>query len=229
MPALLLFDIDGTLVDTGGEGGFALLDAVEEVLGMPRHLVPPLQLAGATDGGITRQLFSQLGLPWCDRKAGDYLDAYLKHLKVRLCSPHSPALLIEGAGGVLEELAKSKEVHLGLLTGNLKAGAEIKLTQFGVWHHFISGAFADDAEDRNLLGPFALKRMEEATGVSYSKDEVFVIGDTPKDIACAHAFGARCIAVTTGSYDRASLEAHQPWAILDTLAGQGLHQLLATR
>jgi phosphoglycolate phosphatase-like HAD superfamily hydrolase len=147
-------------------------------------------------------------------------------LELRLRRPQSPAILLPGAEGILQELADSEDVHLGLLTGNLKAGAEIKLRQFGVWHHFISGAFADDAEDRNLLGPFALERMQEATGARYSRDEIFVIGDTPKDIACAHAFGARCIAVTTGSYDRASLEPHQPWAILDSLAGRGLHQLL---
>ena len=227
MPKLLLFDIDGTLVDTGGEGGLALLDAVEEVLETPRERVPPLQLAGATDGGITRQLFSQLGFQWCDQKAGVYLQCYLKHLEVRLRRPHSPAILLPGAEGLLKDLADSENIHLGLLTGNLKAGAEIKLRQFDVWHHFISGAFADDAEDRNLLGPFALERMQEATGASYSMDEIFVIGDTPKDIACAHAFGARCIAVTTGSYDRASLESHKPWAILDSLAGGGLHQLLS--
>lgn len=229
MPALLLFDIDGTLVDTGGEGGQALLDAVEEVLGIPRALVPPLQLAGATDGGITRELFFQLGLPWCDQKSHEYLQCYLVHLKRRLQHSQSPATLLPGARDALNALEQSEDTHLGLLTGNLRAGAEIKLSRFGIWHHFIDGAYADDAEDRNLLGPFALQRIQDATGFKYDPSEVFVIGDTPKDIACAHAFGARCIAVTTGSYDRTSLESHGPWAILDSLAGSRLHEILASR
>ncbi len=226
MPKLLLFDIDGTLVDTGGEGGLALLDAVEEVLGMPRECVPHLELAGATDGGITRQLFHQLDIAWSEDRVAEYLRCYLKHLERRMKAPKFPGKLLPRVTEVLDRLRGRDDMHLGLLTGNVRAGAEIKLRHFEVWSYFAEGAFADDAEDRNLLGPFALRRMQNFHGVEYSLDEVFVIGDTPKDIACARAMGARCIAVATGSYDRASLEHADAWAVLDSLEPDALVPLL---
>jgi phosphoglycolate phosphatase len=228
MPKLLLFDIDGTLVDTGGEGGLALLDAVEEVLNKPREIVPRLELAGATDGGITRQLFHQLDVEWDEEQVAVYIRCYLKHLERRMKAPTFPGRLLPGVTEVLEVLSQNDDMHLGLLTGNVKAGAEIKLRHFDVWTYFADGAFADDAEDRNLLGPFAISRMKQFHGVDYSPDDVFVIGDTPKDIACARAIGARCIAVTTGCYDRASLEQSNAWAVLDALDPDALVRLLTS-
>ena len=226
MPKLLLFDIDGTLVDTGGEGGHALLDAVEEVLKKPRACVPRLELAGATDGGITRHLFDQLNIVWTEERVAEYLQCYLRHLGRRMAAPTFPGKLLPGVIEVLNALHERDDMHLGLLTGNVRAGAEIKLRRFDVWSYFADGAFADDAEDRNLLGPFALQRMRNFHGVDYSEDEVFVIGDTPKDIACARAIGARCIAVTTGSYDRAHLEQSDAWVVLDVLDPKTLVRLL---
>jgi phosphoglycolate phosphatase-like HAD superfamily hydrolase len=94
----------------------------------------------------------------------------------------------------------------------------MKLARFDLHPHFVDGAFGDDAEDRNLLGPVAMRRMSAATGRSYAVEDVIVIGDTPKDIACAHAIGARCLAVGTGHFEAEALRVHQPWMCLESLA-----------
>jgi phosphoglycolate phosphatase-like HAD superfamily hydrolase len=94
----------------------------------------------------------------------------------------------------------------------------MKLRRFDLGSRFVDGAFGDDAEDRNLLGPVAMRRMTQATGRTYSVEEVIVIGDTPKDISCAHAIGARCLAVGTGHFQAEALRVHQPWLCLESLA-----------
>lgn len=215
---LLLFDIDGTLLDTGGAGGAALLDAVEELFGVPRHTLAPLNLAGATDKGVVRELFTQFQAVLSEAQVSTYLEAYLRHLHRRLHGESFAGRLLPGVVDLLQTLAKVEGIHLGLLTGNIRRGAHLKLARFGIHHHFRDGAFGDDAEDRNLLGAVAVDRMAAATGSSFADATVIVIGDTPKDIACARAIGARCLAVGTGIYSAAELHAQQPWQCLESLA-----------
>lgn len=224
---LLLFDIDGTLLDTGGAGGASLLDAVEDILGVARHTLPPLDLAGATDGGVIRTLLGQVGQAWEAALVSRYLQAYVQRLQARVDHADFRGRLLPGVTALLTRLAASGQADLGLLTGNIRAGADIKLRRFDIHTHFIDGAFGDDAEDRNLLGPVAVQRMQEKTGHTYPPEEVIVIGDTPKDIACAAALGARCLAVGTGVFAATALASHTPWQCLENLEDtHAVHDLL---
>lgn len=211
---LLLFDIDGTLLDTRGAGAGALLDAVEETLHTPRGSIPPLDLAGATDGGVVRKLFADAGVAYSVERGQQFHASYLKHLQRRLHAQDFAGRLLPNVASLLEALALTENVHLGLLTGNVRHGAQHKLRRFSIHHHFADGAFGDDAEDRNLLGPIALERMSAAAARSFHVDEVVIIGDTPKDIACARALGARCMAVATGAFSVDQLSRHEPWHCL---------------
>jgi phosphoglycolate phosphatase len=215
---LLLFDIDGTLLDTGGAGGAALLDAVEELFGVARETLEPLNLAGATDRGVVRELFLQFQALLEEEQVSAYLAAYLRHLQRRLDGPGFSGRLLPGVRELLSALSAARDVHLGLLTGNIRQGATLKLARFEIAHHFRDGAFGDDAEDRNLLGAVAVRRMSVATGKSFAAEDVIVIGDTAKDIACAKALGARCVAVGTGIFSTVELAPHGPWQCLESLA-----------
>jgi phosphoglycolate phosphatase-like HAD superfamily hydrolase len=214
---LLLFDIDGTLLDTGGAGAGALLDAAEELFAVRREDLPPLDLAGATDGGVIRQLFQDARHEFGEEKAEAFRDFYLRRLGERMHGPGFAGRLLTGVAALLSHLQGENGYAMGLLTGNLRRGAQIKLERFGIDHHFADGGFGDDGVHRNELGPVAVRRMEEATGRAFRSDQVIVIGDTPKDIACAHAMGARCIAVGTGRFNGAELSVFAPWMVLDDL------------
>lgn len=214
---LLLFDIDGTLVDTRGAGLAALLDAVEDVFEVSRDAVPPLDLAGATDGGIVRSLLGVLGREDEAEVRQRYLQCYLGHLQLRLHEEAFGGVRLPGVLELMEELVKVPDVRLGVLTGNVRVGADHKLRRYELDHYFEDGAFGDDADDRNLLGPVALKRFEARVGASIPADEVIIIGDTVKDVACARAFGARCLAVATGVHGRTGLVESGAWVMVDDL------------
>ena len=108
--------------------------------------------------------------------------------------------------------------HLGLLTGNVRRGAAIKLGHHGIFDRFLDGGFGCDHHDRNQLGPIATQRMQAATGSTYATSEVIIIGDTPKDIRCAAACGARCLAVATGDYTAEQLAELNPWRTIESFA-----------
>ena len=218
MPRLLLFDIDGTLIDSGGAGGAAILDAAEEHFGIRREVLPPLQLAGATDPAIAMDIFALVERHHTPTEVFAFLDRYLFHLQRRLQGADFSGVTLEGVDSLLAALREESAADLGLLTGNVRRGAEIKLTRHGIFEHFIDGGFGSDHHDRNQLGPVALKRMQAATGRGYDLADVIVIGDTPKDIRCAEAFGAKCLAVATGQYSSAELSALHPWRCVESLA-----------
>jgi phosphoglycolate phosphatase len=219
---LLLFDIDGTLVDTRGAGLTALLDAVEEVFEVERTVLPPLDLAGATDFGVVNWLFGELG---CEPEEGlrrRYLDVYLRYLELRLNESLFGGVTLPGVRSLLAALEERGEaVTLGLLTGNVREGAMRKLRRFDLAQWFEEGAFGDDAADRNLLGPIAVRRFDERLGYRFEPEEVIVIGDTTRDVACARAMGARCLAVATGTHERERLQQAGAWQCLDDLTDTG--------
>ena len=201
-PWLLLFDIDGTLVDTGGKGMSALKKTAIEVFGSDG---PPLDLAGSTDLGIIENLYVHFQVEPSPELTHRFFEIYHKYLEDSLEANPAEGKVLDGVFELLESLA-GQNAQLGLLTGNTALGAEIKLRHYGLHHHFPFGAYGSDRADRNLLGHIALERALAVTGKKFTPDRTLIIGDTPKDIACAHAIGARCLAVATGHFTADQLE-----------------------
>jgi phosphoglycolate phosphatase-like HAD superfamily hydrolase len=210
---LLLFDIDGTLLASGGAGIRALEAAAVEKFGDGN--LRGIEIAGRTDSLIARQVLARHALEPTPERIAAFLDSYLGHLARLL--PETDGRLLPGVVALLEALKVREDLVLALLTGNLARGAELKLSRYGVWHYFEFGAYADDHHDRNELGPVARKRALERHGIDFPPERIFILGDTPHDIACAKAIGAKTIAVTTGKHTRADLAAHAPEFILDDL------------
>ncbi len=201
---LFLFDIDGTLVDTGGAGMNALREASLEIFGDPG---PELDLAGSTDLGIVAGICRHFGREKTREFVDAYFETYLRRLEWNLAHGGFPGRVIDGAPQLLTLLAARPDATMGLLTGNIAGGAAAKMRHFGLSAYFPFGAYGCDHADRNRLGPIALERATAFTGRTFTPGETWIIGDTPKDIACAHAIGARCLAVATGNFDEEALEA----------------------
>ena len=201
-PSLWLFDIDGTLVDTGGAGVRALHEAAEALFG---DSGPALDLAGSTDLAIARTLFDHFNTPAEPDRVDLFFRAYLARLEWNLgLQPHTGTLL-PGVSALLDHLARFPHITVGLLTGNIEGGALAKTRHYGIDRHFPFGAYGCDHADRNQLGPIALARAAAHSGRSFSPADTLIIGDTPKDIACAKAIGARCLAVATGRFSTREL------------------------
>jgi phosphoglycolate phosphatase len=203
---LLLFDIDGTLLqNASGEHARAIQQAIEDVHGIDvraRHRPGP-EVAGRTDGQIARILLTSAGV---DSQQIDAHSAQVAErsceLFAQLCPPELSDKLVPGIDSVLGWLSGQDDVLLALVTGNFEPIARLKLARAGIGRYFAEGqgGFGSDAEDRATLPTVARRR---AGGVS--PDDAIVIGDTPRDIACARADGVRCIAVTTGPYEADAL------------------------
>jgi phosphoglycolate phosphatase len=225
-PHLLLFDIDGTLVDTGGAGMAAIVTTREELYAeeLRRVSAPDLDLAGSTDSGIVMEMFEKIGVTDSEEERRRFYGCYLGHLLKNLGEPGTRGILLEGVTALLEALdaeVESGRALVGLLTGNIAKGARVKVDYYGVGRHFAFGSYGDDHHDRNLLGPIAVGRAADHAGLDLGSAPVTVIGDTAKDIRCARAFGARVLAVATGSISRENLASHDPDVLLDDLADTG--------
>jgi phosphoglycolate phosphatase-like HAD superfamily hydrolase len=212
---LLLFDIDGTLIHSGGAGVQALKLALAERHGIEDDL-RDIEIAGMTDSGIVVSILKKHKIPPTNENVAAFLDSYVHFLSVEL--PRRQGNLLPGVLELLEKLKSRPHLVLGLLTGNVSRGAQLKLEHYGVWHFFEFGAFADDHQDRNQLGTFARARAREKHGREFAAAEIDVIGDTPRDISCGKALGARTIAVATGKWNRDELAEHHPDILIDDLS-----------
>jgi phosphoglycolate phosphatase len=212
---LLLWDIDGTLVNTGGAGHRAIARATAERFGGGGDL-EGVEINRRTDTGIVHQILQKYGEPITDANVQQLLDIYIRLLAEEL--PRCDGRVLPGVLELLERSAKQSDVSLGLLTGNLQRGAKLKLEHYRLWHFFAFGAFSDDHHDRNELGAFALCRALEATRIQFPASQVDVIGDTGHDIDCGKAIGARTVAVATGSWSREQLAGHKPDFLFDDLS-----------
>ena len=210
MKLLLLWDIDGTLIASGGAGMRALGVALREVFAIDGS-INDIDFAGRTDRWIMRQIFAKFALAATEENFARLTDGYIAALPAALRDRGVRAL--PGVPGLLAAAQERGDAALGLLTGNLRCGAEVKLSSRNLWAYFPFGAFADDSEDRNQLGPHALRRARAHHGVDFAPADTWVIGDTPHDIVCARAFGARAAAVATGRHTTDELRAAAPDAI----------------
>jgi phosphoglycolate phosphatase-like HAD superfamily hydrolase len=202
---LLLFDIDGTLVGRASTAhAEALHAALKQVHGVDADAAARASLspAGRTDGEIARALLLGSGVSArrIDERAGDVRVACCEAY-ARLCPPDLSDKVLPGIPELLVELEDRGDVLLSLVTGNFEPVARLKLGRAGIGRHFPhgQGGFGSDAEDRAMLPGIARKRAGR-DGIAFARTRTIVIGDTPRDIACARADDVRCFAVATGPF-----------------------------
>jgi phosphoglycolate phosphatase len=203
---VILFDIDGTLVLTGGAGVRAMTAAFEEVFSIP-DAFRDVPMAGRTDAVILSEAAASHGISRDDAGLGRFRDVYLGRLRREIHQPGPRKGVMPGVRALLDALARRPDVYAALLTGNYEDSARVKLEYFDLWRYFPCGAFGDDAPDRNGLLPRAISTIHSHGGPRVAPSDAIVVGDTPLDVACAAASGARCIAVATGSHDAETLRA----------------------
>lgn len=208
MPTLALFDVDGTLVMTEGCGKRALQRAFAEVYGLADALAG-VDLAGRTDPSIVREVCDRHGLQvW---RADLFWPAYFGHLADE-CA-RAPGQALPGVAGLLQACAARSDLCLALGTGNVERGARTKLAPFDLNRYFPTGGFGDDGENRTELIAAGIRRAEEYYGQQF--DAVWVVGDTPRDVASGKANAASTLAVATG------------WHSTDQLAAAGADRVVA--
>lgn len=204
---LVLFDIDGTLIQSGRAGVRGMNRAFGDLYGAPEALTT-VTVAGRTDRAIVTEVLTTLGHPTDDEAIGRVRDRYCEYLPDALQDPAShPMGVLPGVHTMLDQLEGRSDVVVGLLTGNFVRGAELKLGHFDLWRRFRFGAFGDHHSNRRDLVPLAITAAAQAGHPHFTPDRVVVIGDTPLDVDCAHFHGARALAVATGLYDEATLGA----------------------
>jgi phosphoglycolate phosphatase-like HAD superfamily hydrolase len=211
----ILFDIDGTLIDSGGAGARALNLAFEEVFSVA-DAFRDISMAGKTDPQIVAE---GLGMHNMDRSNGsvpEFFTRYLKHLKKTIDAKKGHVKA--GIRMALDRLREQDDVVLGLLTGNIESGAMIKLGAFGLAEYFETGAYGDNDADRNRLLPIALEKLRKKRNVDMDFKDCIVIGDTPRDVECAKPYGASAIAVATGPYSYRVLSGTRADAVFHDLS-----------
>jgi phosphoglycolate phosphatase-like HAD superfamily hydrolase len=211
---LVLFDIDGTLVDTTGAGVRGMNTAFERLHGRPAAL-EGITVAGRTDLAILAEVYEASGIGFHADHVPALRDAYLAELRREMSRGDGPGFgVLPGVHGALDALDDDPAFTLGLLTGNFAGGAEIKLGHFDLWRRFRIGAFGDAHTNRRDLVPVARARARER---GLEPSHVIVIGDTPLDVDCAHANGAMAVAVATGHYGAEALTATGAEVVVETL------------
>lgn len=210
---IILFDIDGTLVNTGGAGSASLLGAfsAEFQVAQPTKV----QFSGRTDRAIANDMFRVHGIEESDENWLRLRAGYLRRLPDQL--KRLPGVILPGVSELLARLTACERVTLGLLTGNIREGARIKLGHFSLFDYFAFGGFGDAHCDRDEVARDALAAAEQHLDSKPNGDQVWVIGDTPLDIRCARAIGARVAAVATGVHPASELALLEPDLLFDDL------------
>jgi phosphoglycolate phosphatase len=224
MSAVLFWDIDGTLLTTARAGVFALEEAAREVLGQKVDF-EDLSTAGLTDSEIAETVIRSCGREPTLELLGELLRSYERHLPERLHWRKGEVL--PGVREILEDLRGRPDATCLLLTGNTREGARAKLTHYGLIDYFEGGAFCADGDDRLGIARHALQVASELSGREVDPSEAVVIGDTPHDVRCGQAVGARTLAVATGPrYTIGELEECDAWVVLPELPEPGAFRRL---
>jgi phosphoglycolate phosphatase-like HAD superfamily hydrolase len=216
---VVLFDIDGTILRSGGVGRIAMERALTSVFGSPGST--EYHYDGKTDRQIVRETMKLEGLTddEIDARMPELLDEYLAGLHAELGDPGRTVHVFPGVREILDELEQQENVMLGLLTGNIEPGARAKLGAAGIdITRFKVNAFGSDHEHRPELPAVAQRRAASILGKEIQGDRLIVIGDTPADIRCGESIGARAIGVATGRYSVEDLASHGAYAVFETLA-----------
>jgi phosphoglycolate phosphatase len=216
---LVLFDIDGTILLTSGAGKRAVHRALAEVFGAPGRAEH--RFDGKTDPQIVRELMRMEGHgdDHIDARMSRLFDRYVDYLHEELDHPSTAVRLMPGVAELLDALEERPDVVLGLVTGNLAAGAAAKLRAGGIRpERFRVGAYGSDHEVRNELPGVAQRRVREEFGMEVVGKDVVVIGDTPADVDCGRAIGARTIGVATGYFTIDDLRDHGADVAFEDLA-----------
>ncbi|MDI6800805.1 MAG: HAD family hydrolase [Thermodesulfovibrionales bacterium] len=213
---LILFDIDGTLIDSGEAGSRSLNLAFRELFSID-NAFKGISMAGKTDTQIMKEGLSVHNIPDTNGMLPRVVNTYLKNLMVEINNDRKH--IKTGVTDILDALSRGKNgYYLGLLTGNIEKGARIKLDPFALNSYFPFGAFGSDDEDRNKLLPVAVKRFEALYRGRIDYNNCIIVGDTPRDVYCSKPYGAACIAVATGPYPRESLLNAKADAVLDDMS-----------
>lgn len=211
---ICLFDIDGTLLASGGAGKAALESAFTEEFQVElRHMVP---YSGRTDRAIVRDLLRSHEVEETPATLDRLLRGYLQRLPASL-NAHRGCVL-PGIQNLLDHLLRRNHCALGLLTGNVRAGAKAKLGHFGLAEHFRFGGFGDHHFDRDDVAREALAAVRDEVGADVLPEQIWVIGDTPLDVRCARAIGAKVAAVATGVHSFEELVSSEPDVAVHDLA-----------
>jgi phosphoglycolate phosphatase-like HAD superfamily hydrolase len=210
-----LFDIDGTLIASGGAGKAALEVAMASEFGIP-HVIEKLELSGRTDRAIIRDLFRMHVIEETPENYRRLVEGYLRHLPASLASHRGR--ILPGIAALLAQLQQRGDVAVGLLTGNVRAGARVKLGFFGLYNYFGFGGYGDHHLDRDDVAREALAEVRQRFDGEVVLERIWVIGDTPLDVRCARSIGVKVAAVCTGWHPREELADHRPDLLLTDLA-----------
>lgn len=213
MKKLLLWDIDGTLVDVDGAGRRAFIAALRECFGIVEASLQSVEFEGRTDTHIIKQLLEFNGLSINEENHRALESGYVRNINREL-SLGRPRVL-PGVKEILHGVEQRSDLYQGLLTGNTPAGAHTKMEFLGISSYFTFGGYGDEHCERHAIGIDALQRATEFSGHNFDPECVYVIGDTPHDIACGQALDVRTIAVATGNTSAEELNKLQPTALFN--------------
>jgi phosphoglycolate phosphatase-like HAD superfamily hydrolase len=222
-----LFDIDGTLLSSGGAGKAAMEAALCTEFGTGRS-ADGVPFAGRTDRAIGRDLFQVNQIEESAHNWQRFLTAYLQHLPA--CLTRHKGKVLPGIAALLDCLRDRSDVAVGLLTGNVRDGARLKLGHYGLYHHFAFGGFGDHHLTREDVAREALAVVRGHLNHPVPCEQIWVIGDTPLDVRCARSIGARAVAVATGWHTLEVLAAENPDLLVADLSdSSGLLALWGVR